>query len=79
MLKAGDANTTVTCAMAAGNCDCTVDTVRLRQVQNLYTLTGSNITENDNSTYDICVNGSTMTQRENIAGTVNVVTTFTKK
>jgi hypothetical protein len=78
-IKAGDANTTVTCAMAAGNCDCTVDQVTLQKAQNLYTLTGSNIVESDDSTYDICVNGMTMTQRQNIAGTVNVISTFTKK
>jgi hypothetical protein len=79
LLKGGDAGTTVTCAMAAGNCDCTVDVVELQMAQNLYTITGSNIVENDDSTYDFCVNGMTMVQKENIAGNVNVVTTFTKK
>jgi len=78
-IKGGDADTTVTCVMAAGNCDCTVDQVSLQKAQNLYTITGSNITESDDSTYDFCINGTTMTQRENIAGNVNVITTFTKK
>jgi hypothetical protein len=79
VLKGGDADTTVSCAMAAGNCDCTMDIVSLQKAQNLYTIAGSNITESDDSTYDFCVNGMTMVQKENLVGNVNVVTTFTKK
>jgi hypothetical protein len=79
LLKGGDAETTVSCALASGNCDCTVTQAHVQMAQNLFTLAGSTITESDDSTYDICVNGTKMVQRENIAGNAFVVTTLTKK
>jgi hypothetical protein len=79
-LKAGDAETTVSCSMAGENCDCRITTIHKKMTQNLFTLTGSMISESggDNSTYEFCVNGNTMTQKETIVGTVSAITRLTK-
>lgn len=78
-LKDGDPEVTVSCALVAGNCNCTATIVHVKKTQNLLTLTGSNIVENDDSTYDFCVTDTKMVQKETVAGNVSVVSTFTKK
>jgi len=79
MLKAGDPETTVSCSLAAGNCDCRITIADMKMAQNFYTLTGSNVLESDDVTYDICVTGTTMLQKEPIAGNVSGVTRLQKK
>jgi hypothetical protein len=76
MLKNNDPEKTVACSLSAGNCNCRVTLVHKKNVQNLFTMTGSNIVED--TTYDICITGSTMLQKQTLAGTVSAVTRLTK-
>jgi hypothetical protein len=78
LLKANDPERTLTCAMAGANCDCRLTYVHKKMGQNLYTITGSTISESDDSSYEFCVNGNTLTQKEAIAGNVSGITRLTK-
>ena len=77
-LKNGDAEKTVACSLSGGNCDCRVTIMHVSKVQNLITITGSNIVESDDTTYDFCVTGNTMLQRQMLAGNVSAITHLEK-
>lgn len=77
-LQNGDAQKKVTCSLSGGNCDCRVTIVHTRKVQNMFTISDSTIVESDDSSYDFCVTGSTMIQRQKYSGNVNVITRMEK-
>lgn len=78
-IEADDPEATASCALASGNCNCSVTVMHVQKAQNLLTLTGSNIVENDDSTYDFCVTDTKMVQKETIGAGASIVSTFTKK
>jgi hypothetical protein len=73
------AETTVSCSLAGGNCDCRTTIADVQMEQKFITVTGSNILESDDQTYDFCINGTAMTQKQLLAGNVSAVARFTKK
>ncbi len=79
MLVNNDPAKKVTCGLSGVNCGCRVTIVRARNVQNLVTMTGSNIVESDDATYDVCVTGNAMVQRQTRAGNVGAITRMEKR
>jgi hypothetical protein len=73
------AETTVSCSLAGTNCDCRITIADVQMAQNFVTVTGSNIVESDNTTYDFCISGTKMTQKHMLAGNVSAVVTLAKK
>lgn len=70
--------TTATCTYAT-NCNCHSVISNVDTTSGTYTVSGSTITEDGGSSYDFCVSGNTMTQRQQIEGNAYGVTQLKKR
>jgi hypothetical protein len=72
-------NTAATCSYTGGNCNCTLTATQVNTSTRQFTVSGSTITEGGGDSYTFCVNGNTMTQREQVTGDAYAVTTMKKR
>jgi hypothetical protein len=80
-LEAGlndEPGTTATCTYAT-NCTCHATIVGTSTTSGTYTVNGSTISEDTGTSYEFCVTGDTMTQREQIVGSAYGVTDLKKR
>jgi hypothetical protein len=70
--------TTATCTYAT-NCNCHSVVSNAGSSSATYTVSGSTITEDSGSSYDFCVSGNTMSQRQQIEGSAYVITQLKKR
>ncbi|HEX7508337.1 MAG TPA: hypothetical protein VF550_16295 [Polyangia bacterium] len=69
---------TATCTYAT-NCNCHSVVSNVNTTSGTYTISGSSITEDSGSSYDFCVSGNTMSQREQIEGNAYGITQMKKR
>jgi hypothetical protein len=70
--------TTATCTYAT-NCTCRTVASNADTTSGAFTISGSSITEDSGSSYDFCINGNTMIQRQQIEGNAYGVTQLKKR
>jgi hypothetical protein len=71
-------NTQSTCNFTTANCNCNT-TVSNSPTSGTFTASKSTITESNGSSYEFCVNGTTMNQRELISGNAYAVTQLRRR
>jgi hypothetical protein len=67
------------CTYTGTNCNCQATVTLPNTSSGTYTVSGSTIIESGGSSYDFCVNGDTMTQREAVEGNAYGVTQMKKR
>jgi hypothetical protein len=73
-----DAGATASCTYAT-SCNCQLTVANVNTSSGTYQVSGSTITEDTGSSYDFCVNGNTMTQRELIEDNVYGISQMKKR
>jgi hypothetical protein len=68
-----------TCSYDGTNCSCQGTITYQNTTSGTYTISGSTIVEDSGTTYDYCIDGDTMSQREIIAGNAYGVTQMKKR
>ena len=73
------ADTQGSCCYNGTSCNCTMTTTHVNRDVNTLSISGSTISESDGTSYEFCINGSSMSQRESMGGSAYVVTGLTKR
>jgi hypothetical protein len=68
-----------TCSYVGTNCDCEGTLTQTNDTSGSYSISGSTIIEDSGTTYQFCVEGASMSQREVVAGNVYGITQMTRR
>jgi hypothetical protein len=74
-----ETNTKGNCSYDGSHCNCTMTVTNPDTVTHTFSVSGSTISESDGSSYQFCVNGSSMSQRQSVGGSTYIISQFSKR